>query len=447
MADSVFHKDFKAMPWWWEWWHPSNELSQDPPLRTDVLVVGAGYGGLSTALELARSGVEVTVLERGDFGVGASTRNGGGVSGGTTMGKGFSGKGVGGDAEAWKRIMARMLADAADSLTQVETVIQREGIECHWRMSGRFSGAYTPRHYKEQESKVGTYNEKAALGTYMVPRERQREEIASDYYYGGMVVERTGQLHPALYFGGLLKAAHRAGARLCANCNAERIERKPANSGGGFRVLTSKGPIEARELVIATNGYTTELTPSLRRRLVPVASHIIATEELPEDLVQSLIPKNRVVSDTKRVLCYYRQSPDNKRVIFGGRARFTQVAPEVSAPVLHRYMLERWPQLRGVKVTHAWTGNVAFAFDFLPHMGQEQGMHYLMACNGSGVAMMSYLGYQTARKIAGGSNAAVNAFDGQPFPTVPFYSGDPEWVLPFVGAWYRTRDWWDRVTA
>jgi len=179
---------------------------------------------------------------------------------------------------------------------------------------------------------------------------------------------------------------------------------------------------------------------------VPVASHIIATEELPEDLVKSLIPKGRVVSDTKRVLCYYRQSPDGRRVIFGGRARFTQVSPEVSAPVLHGYMLERWPQLKGTRVTHAWMGNVAFAFDFLPHMGVEQGMHYLMACNGSGVAMMSYLGYQTARKIAGGSNAPVNAFDGQEFPTMPFYSGNP-WFLPLVGAWYRTRDWWDRLAA
>ena len=128
MAESVFHKDFKSMPWWWEWWHPSNELSQDPPLKTDVLVVGAGYGGLSTALELARSGVDVTVLERGDFGVGASTRNGGGVSGGTTLGKGFSGKGVKSNPEEWKKVMTRMLSDAADSLSQVETVIQREGL-------------------------------------------------------------------------------------------------------------------------------------------------------------------------------------------------------------------------------------------------------------------------------------------------------------------------------
>jgi glycine/D-amino acid oxidase-like deaminating enzyme len=139
--------------------------------------------------------------------------------------------------------MQRMLADAADSLAQVETVIRREGIECHWRMSGRFSGAYTPRHYREQESKVGTYNASAGLGTYMLPRERQREEIASDYYHGGMVVERTGQLHPALYYGGLLKAAHRAGAKLCAQCDAEKIERKGSSGGGGFRVLTSKGPI------------------------------------------------------------------------------------------------------------------------------------------------------------------------------------------------------------
>ena len=442
MGDTVFHKDFKSMPWWWEWWHPNSELSQDPPARTDVLVIGAGYAGLSAALEIARAGGDVTVLERGDFGVGASTRSGGAVSGGTSIGKGFSGKSAvqNGQPDAQ---MGAMLRDAAESLKQVETIIEREGIECHWHLRGRFIGAFTPKHYAEQEKKVAMYNQAAEAGTRMVPRELQREEIASDYYHGGMVVDRSGQLHPAMYYGGLLKAAARAGARLCAFVDADRIDRK---TGGGFRVFTNKGTIEAREVVIATNGYTGDVTPNLKRRLVPVASHIIATEELPQDLAKSLIPKQRTISDSKRVLCYYRLSPDGKRVIFGGRARFTQVPPEVSAPVLHRYMTDRWPQLKGYKITHAWTGNVAFAFDYLPHMGEDNGMHYVMACNGSGVAMMTYLGSQTGRKLVDGSTKPVNAFDGREFPTVPLYGGKP-WFLPLVGTWYRTRDWLDRKAA
>lgn len=442
MADSIFHQDFKLMPWWWEWWHPSSELSQDPPTKTDVLVIGAGYGGLSTALEIARSGGDVTVLERGNFGIGASTLNGGAVSGGTSLAKSFSGKSSKPE-ELMQKELSAMLHDASESLGLVETLIQREGIECHWRLSGRFIGAFTPGHYAEQMKKVSTYSDAAGAGARMVPRELQSEEIASNYYHGGMVVERSGQLHPALYYGGLLKAANRAGARLCANTDAQRIERK---SSGGFTIYTNKGQIEANEIVIATNGYTGDVTPDLKRRLVPVASHIIATEELPEDLCKSLIPQGRTISDSKRVLCYYRLSPDNKRVIFGGRARFTQVPPEVSAPILYQYMTDRWPQLKGTKVTHAWTGNVAFAFDYLPHMGQAHGMHYLMACNGSGVAMMSYLGYQTARKILEGSNKPMNAFDSREFSTIPLYNGNP-WFLPAVGAWYRTRDWWDRLKA
>ena len=113
----------------------------------------------------------------------------------------------------------------------------------------------------------------------MVPREQQREEIASDYYYGGMVVERTGQLHPALYYGGLLKAAHRPARSSAPNAMPSRSS--ASQDRGGFTVLTSKGPIEAREVVIATNGYTGDVTPTLKRRLIPVASHIIATESCP----------------------------------------------------------------------------------------------------------------------------------------------------------------------
>ena len=160
-----------------------------------------------------------------------------------------------------------------------------------------------------------------------------------------------------------------------------------------------------------------------------------------------LIPELRSIADTKRVLTYYRPSPDGKHLIFGGRARFTAASPEVSAPILYRYMIERFPQLDGIRITHVWTGNVAFALDYMPHMGTDQGLHYLLACNGSGVAMMTYLGTQTAKKIAGGSNAPINALDGRDFPQHTLYRGDPSWFLPMVGAWYRTRDWIDRRLA
>jgi glycine/D-amino acid oxidase-like deaminating enzyme len=256
-----------------------------------------------------------------------------------------------------------------------------------------------------------------------------------------MVIERSAKLHPALYYKGLLDAAQRRPITICGKAPVRRIERQ----GTTWRLDTGRGTIAADEVVIATNGYTGDATPRLKRRVIPIASHIIATEELSPDLAASLIPKARTLSDTRRVLCYYRMSPDGKRVIFGGRARFTPVTPQTSAPILYRFMLARFPQLRGVRVTHAWTGNVAFTLDAVPHMGRDDGMHYALGCNGSGVAMMTYLGHQTARKIVGKTNA-ICAFDAPEFPDHPLYNGNP-WFLPLVGGYYRLRDEVDRLFA
>jgi glycine/D-amino acid oxidase-like deaminating enzyme len=438
---TIFHPTFKAEPWWWQAWRPNTELSQDPPAKTDVVIVGAGYGGLSTALELRRNGIDAVVLERGVFGIGASTRNGGMISGGTNIAKGLGGKNPKVEAE-FAANKAGFLGAGADSLQTVQDIIARENIDCGLIARGRFVGAWTPKHYADQAAKVAMFNDHAHVGAEMIPRERIREMMASDYYHGGMYVRAGGHLHPARYYGGLLAATHKAGAILCANLEAERLEKIAT----GWRVLTAKGPIACREVVIATNGYTGDLTPRLKQRVVPVASHIIATEELPMP-ASELIPELRSIGDTKRVLTYYRPSPDGKHMIFGGRARFTAAPPEVSAPILYQYMIDRFPQLRGIRITHVWTGNVAFALDSLSHMGTDQGMHYLLACNGSGVAMMTYLGTQTAKKIAGGANAPMNAFDGREFPEHPLYNGDPSFYLPLIGAWYRTRDWIDRKLA
>jgi glycine/D-amino acid oxidase-like deaminating enzyme len=407
------------------------------PPEARVAVVGGGYAGLSTALELSKHGIDAVVFERGALGEGASTRNGGAVSGGVNIGKSFGGT----PADVDAALAARLLSDGYDAFALVERLIDEEAIECFWQKHGRFVGAWTPQHFAYQQSRIASLNDNAQSGAYMVARERQRDEIASDYYYGGMVVERSASLHPALYYKGLLNACRRRGIAVCAEATVEDI----ARSGAGWRVATNRGETVASEVVIATNGYTGTLTPSLRRRIVPIASHIIATEELPAELARSLIPHGRTLSDTKRVLCYYRMSPNGKRMVFGGRARFTQVDPLLSARVLHGYMTDRFPQLRGTRITHGWTGNTAFTLDALPHMGEDEGLHYALGCNGSGIAMMTYLGYQTARKIARASNYAC-AFDSPEFPDHPLYSGNP-WFLPLVGSYYRLRDRLDRMLA
>jgi glycine/D-amino acid oxidase-like deaminating enzyme len=435
MLPDVFHRDFTPTPYWWEAYTPTAEDLADVPRSARVAIVGGGYAGLSTALELAKHGIDAAVLEANEVGYGASTRNGGAVSGGVNVGKSFGGR----TTEVEPGRIEQILSDAADAFTMIDRLIDEENIACFWEKTGRFVGAWTKKQFEAQARRLTLLNAAARSGAYMVPRERQREEIASDYYFGGMVVERSGKLHPALYYKGLLDACRRRGVAVCAKAPVTGIMQDSAE----WRVETGRGAVSAADVVIATNGYTGGLTSELRRRVVPIASHIIATEELPPGLAGSLIPKARTLSDTKRVLCYYRMWPDGKRMVFGGRARFTQVNPTVSAPILYRYMTDRFPQLRGVKLTHAWTGNVAFTVDALPHMGRRDGLHYCLGCNGSGVAMMTYLGWQTARKIAHAANYACS-FDTEEFPDHPLYSGNP-WFLPVVGGYYRLRDSLDRM--
>jgi glycine/D-amino acid oxidase-like deaminating enzyme len=437
LSPDILHQDFTPTPYWWEAYRPTAGVLVEVPRSARVAIVGGGYAGLSTALELAKQGVDAAVLEAGELGFGASTRNGGAVSGGVNIGKSFTGRAVDIDDDRAERV----LSDAADAFSLIDRLIDEEKIDCFWEKPGRFVGAWAKQHFRAQTQRLALLNAAARSGAYMVPRERQRDEIASDYYHGGMVVERSGKLHPALYYKGLLDACRRRGVAVCAKAAVGRI----ARAGSAWRVETGRGEVSAGDVVIATNGYTGNLTPALRRRVVPVASHIIATEELPPDLARSLIPKRRTLSDTRRVLCYYRMSPDGRRMIFGGRARFTQVDAAVSAPILHRYMTARFPQVQGVKVTHAWTGNTAFTLDALPHMGRSGDLHYCLGCNGSGVAMMTYLGWQTARKIARAANYACS-FDTPDFPDHPLYSGNP-WFLPVVGGWYRLRDRLDRLLA
>lgn len=440
MAASIFAAGFQSRPWWWEAAEPA-ERGQDLPATADVAIVGGGYAGLSAALTLRRLGHAPVVLDAERIGWGASSRNGGMVSGGLKVASGALEQSHGKDG-------ARRIADAAAaSFPFIEETIAREGIECDYVRCGRFVPAWTPKHYAALEARAGFLAEITGLPTAMLPRERQREALGSDLYHGGMTAAASGSLHPGKYARGLAAAAERAGATLVDGVRVQRIARE----GDGFRLATDRGELRARAVLVATNGYSLDkekgaAMPWLARRLVPLASYIIATEELPEGMIDRLFPGRRMISDTKRVLNYFRPSPDGRRVLWGGRASFRSVSAEQAAPVLRAAMVACFPELALVKITHAWTGNVAFTFDYLPHIGVQEGIHYAAGCQGSGVAMATWLGHRAALKIAGAANEGF-ALDGLHFPTRPLYRGDPSLVLPVIGEWYRLRDRLDRMAA
>jgi glycine/D-amino acid oxidase-like deaminating enzyme len=442
---SLCHPDFKDTPYWWEAAAPSNKYAKNLTDQCEIFIIGAGYSGLNAALELAHKGHDVCVSDAETLGFAASSRNGGGVSAGTNLGKGISGTpGQRGDDEAGKAVMEALLAESAAALSHLERVLKEENIDCFYQQTGRFVGAYTPEHFEAFKPKLEMVEKHTGQGLTLLPRERQREAIGSDFYFGGMIVERASKLHPALYHHGLLAACHRAGVRLVANNRVQSINGKK----GAFDLTTDQGSCRAEQVIIATNGYTDGIAPELRQRLVPVSSHIIATEELPTGLCEQLFPGGRNISETPRILHYYRPCPENKRVIFGGRAKFTDIGVDIVAPILHARMLERFPELEEVKITHCWSGNVAFTMDNVPHLGElRDGVHYCVGCNGSGVSMLSYLGYLKARQIHDGTDFET-PYAGRPFPKVPlpFYTGNP-WFLPILGSFYQHLDQRERRRA
>jgi glycine/D-amino acid oxidase-like deaminating enzyme len=430
---AIFHRDFKARPFWWDAYEPQALPESALPQDISTVVVGGGYAGLNAGLELAKNGSAVLVLDAAEPGFGGSTRNGGLVSGGVNVGKRMLNPAL--TPEEAKPF----LNDAVDAFSHVEDLISANGISCGWHKTGYFLGAWCRSHYDSLAKKIELLNAEARSAANLIPREEQHKHIGSSYYHGGMLVGRAAHLHPALYYKGLLQLAQTAGVNIASRAPVTGLTQE---TGGTWQVKTPRGTIRAGNVVIATNGYTGDLTPQFKRRVVPVGSYMIATEELPADLAASLSPMNHSFADTRRVLTYYRMSPDGKRMVFGGRAKFGFSDPVETAPMLYRFMTDRFPQLKGTKITHTWTGNVAFTFDELPHMGKFDGLHYALGCNGSGIAMMSYLGRQTARKILAKSNRQC-AYDRPDFPAHPLYRGNP-WFLPIIGAWFRTQDWRDR---
>ncbi len=425
---SVFSQ-MKNLPYWWEEAPRRDEVGPEPPKQIDVLIVGAGFSGLCTARVLAKAGKSVLVCEAGLIGTGASTRNGG------MLGPSFHKLGVAGlKARHGKDTAYAILRESVGFVDFVAGLIDSENIECEFHRSGRFRGALRPSHYEQMAREIELLKSEAGVEGEMIPRGQVRDEIGTDRFHGGLVYPMDAGLHPGKYHDGLVGCVRAAGATVAAETPVTNIARTP----WGFRVTTPRGVIEAGQVAICTNGYTSNITPWHRRRLMPLRSAIIATEPLAPELIQQLMPTRRMYGDSRRVVAYYRTSPDGKRILFGGRAVGPGDKPAANARALRGFMLEIFPELGDTAITHSWSGLVAYTFDHAPHSGEQDGMYYAMGYCGSGVARASYFGHKLGHKILGDGEGET-AFDRLAFETRPFYTGNP-WFLPAVIRWHRVAD-------
>ena len=423
-----FSENFQEIPYWLD---PSpltkSYTDKTLPEKTDVVVIGGGYTGTTSAIRLKQAGVQVTLIDSEKLGTTASGRNGGMTLTGLSEGLTTIEKKLG------KEKVQQLFRESIESVNTVERLVAEGNIDCNFHRYGHLEAAFKPSHFenlkRDQERLSSQFNHE----TRLISPGELKAEIDSPLYHGALFDPVSAGVHPAKYIAGLITMADCSGVELHEAVTAEALERR----GSGFTVRTDRGTIAADDVIVATNGYTGRLMPWLQRRIIPTESLIIATEELADDFAGSIIPNRRMIWDTKIFLFYFRLSPDGKRLLFGGRPRSPQKTLRENAAYMYRDMLRVYPQLKDIGIDYAWSGKVGFTLDRSPHIGKKDGIYYCMGYCGHGVALATYLGEKLAQMVQG--RGAGTAFADLPFRAVPFYRGNA-WFRPLVYSYFSMLD-------
>jgi len=399
--------------------------------RADVVVVGAGFTGLSAALTLAKRGASVVVLEAGRVVGEASGRNGGHCNSGL--------------AHDFATLAARIGVEQARdfykayaaSVDTVERVVRQENIDCDFARVGRLKLAVKPDHYDKLARACDLLRAEVDPDVEMVPAADIRTEVGSDQFFGGLLQKTSAQMHMGKFGVGLAHAAARAGASIVEHAPVTGIERR---ADGRFRVTCGRGTIDAGQVLLATGNSRQGPFFYFRRRMISVGSFLIGTEPLDKAVLDRLLPQRRNYVTSKNIGNYFRLSPDN-RLLFGGRARFAMSNPtsdQKSGDILRASLEQMFPELAGVGIDYCWGGLVDMTADRLPRAGEHRGMYYSTGYSGHGVQMSVHMGQVMADVMAGKPEG--NPWRDLKWPAVPGHFGKP-WFLPLVGAYFRMRDW------
>jgi glycine/D-amino acid oxidase-like deaminating enzyme len=363
----------------------------DGDRKTAVAIIGAGFTGLSAALHLAEKSVDTIVLEANEPGWGASGRNGGQVNPGLkhdpeTVIRDF-GPGLG----------ARMVALSGAAPDLVFRLIERHQIACGALQSGTLRSAITTKGAREVRATALEWMSRNAP-VEILEKDAITAATGTPRYQAAMLDRRGGQVNPLGYARGLAQAAIQRGAAIHGDTRVTRVQK----AGSAWQIQTPTGSVTAEKLILATNGYTDGIWPGLRRSLVPLFSAIAATEPLPRDVVDQIMPARSSLYEIGSITVYYRFSPDN-RLLMGGRSVQRDVDHPGTLRYLTDYAARLWPVLKDAKWTHGWSGRLAYTPDHYPHIHEpDENVLVCLGYNGRGVAMSTAMGPQLATRILGG---------------------------------------------
>ncbi|MFQ6017614.1 MAG: NAD(P)/FAD-dependent oxidoreductase [Kiloniellaceae bacterium] len=398
-------------------------------IGAEVCVVGGGYAGLSTALELAERGFDVVLLEARRVGWGASGRNGGQICTGYAAGMGQI------EGRVGKDDARRLFALAEEAKAIIRERVARLAIDCQLKW-GYFHAAGKPR---QQRALALTQERWARDFGYDATRLVEGPDAVAGYvnssaYVGGLFDGRAGHLHPLNYCLGLARGAAAAGVRIFEGSEVQALD-----FGARPRARCARGSVKARFLVLCGNAYLGNLVPPMRRKIMPVGTYIGATRPLGAARARALIPDDIAVSDCNFVLNYFRLSPDD-RMLFGGRVSYSTIVPPDLPRALRKKMLAVFPGLADVGFDYTWGGFVAITVERTPHLGRiGSNVYFAQGFSGQGVALTGVAGRLLAEAISGQAGR-FDVLARLPHTTFPGGRLLRTPTLALAMLWYRLRD-------
>ncbi|WP_135078471.1 FAD-binding oxidoreductase [Terasakiella sp. SH-1] len=400
----------------------------DGTVEADVCIVGAGFTGLSSALHLAEKGYKVAVLEGSRIGWGASGRNGGQIVNGYSR-----------DMEVIEKRYGREAAVALGDMSLeggniIRERIEKYNIECDYKPNNVFA-AFTSKQMRELEDLKRNWATHGHDGLELLDRSQLDEHVTSQAYIGGMIDKKGGHIHPLNLCLGQARAIESLGGRVFEMSRVEKIRKELPKP----EVETAKGKVIAKYVIVCGNAYMGKSIPELYDKTMPVSTQVICTEPLGEEKCRELLPSDTCVEDCNYMLDYFRCTADN-RLIYGGGTSYGGQDPANVPAVVLPHLLKTFPQLKGVKVDYAWSGNFALTYTRIPHFGRmNDRVYYAHGYSGHGVTCSHLAG----RLVAEALDGDAKRFDH--FAKLPFYPlpGGQLFRVPYnvIGSWwYQMRD-------